>query len=375
MDTSQNRRKRLRTSNTVFVKRLDKAITHHINESKKYLSKSHANLCMSTRTMQDVRRDVRVACEEITELSVECMNLSKRRPPFFAPPRRTSTSTTDSNIFERWEQLTNVSSKKDKRYTTLLQDKTLKPSTQILKDVPRTPSFGATHTINTQKLTNVLHAYNIHDPECSYVQGMNSIVSFLLSKTEDDEKVFWIFNQILGLPKYNLRQFYIPNMPQLHIACHQFNCILKQRLNRIFTHFTTIGIDSKDYLSSWYLSLFTAVPNIDVDLLSNIFDYYLDIGYIALISIALGILTVHEQKLLTMRHDEVLLFLKRDMWRNKKDEVIQDHQDQTESETKGKSGRLVKIDLNNLIAAASKPKVLEQRELDRMEIEYKMLNK
>ena len=139
-------------------------------------------------------------------------------------------------------------------------------------------------------------------------------------------------------------------MPQLHIACYQFNKVLSLRLERISKHFIHTRVDPTDYLSSWYvwllvaafffffflvcgaihrlliylfssffllppsffllpppssdtwdtflghryLSLFTAIPNISGSILSEIFHYYLDIGYTALISISLGMLALNE---------------------------------------------------------------------------------
>jgi hypothetical protein len=360
--------KRLRSSNQAYHTRLEKTATGHVADAKRYLSKTHTNLCNSTRTLQDVRRDLRVACEEVTELSVECMNLAKRRPPFFA----LRNSKARSGDFTSWEQLSGVSTKQDDRYRTLLStNATVPPAAQILKDIPRTPSFGDVR-VDEQKLKNVLHAYNLHDPTCAYVQGMNTVASFLLSKQEeqDDERVFWVLVQILGSPKYNMRGFYMEGMPQLHIAFFQFDKVLKQRLERISKHFVSACIETTDYLSSWYLSLFTAIPHMSITLLSGIFEYYLDVGYVALLTIALGLLALHEQKLLTLSHDAILTFLKRDMWRVVTDAEKDQHKDKETKSSANATDTASVIDLNSLIAAASKPQLLEQRELDRMEVEY-----
>jgi hypothetical protein len=203
MDAQQARRKRLRVTNSNFESLVEKAVTGHINEATKFLSKAHASLCSSTRTMQDVRRDVRVACEEVTELSVECMDLSKRRCPFFATRNTAATASSDgtaSSNFSKWEQLAGVSSKQDNRYPELLSNDKWKSSyvaSQITKDLPRTPSFGS-FKVNVTKLEHVLQAYSLLDPQCSYVQGMNTITSFLLSKQDEDERVFWLLAQVLG---------------------------------------------------------------------------------------------------------------------------------------------------------------------------------
>ena len=42
-------------------------------------------------------------------------------------------------------------------------------------------------------------------------------------------------------------------MPQLHIACYQFNKVLSIRLERISKHFINTRVDPTDYLSSWYV--------------------------------------------------------------------------------------------------------------------------
>ena len=347
------RQRKLLHANTNLHDRLNEAITGHTKDATRYLSKTHSSLSNNTRTMHNIRRNIRIACEELTELSVECMNVSKRRPHFFT----TRVPTAQKGDFSRWEELAGVSKKKDERYRTLLSNTNVKVSSQIVKDIPRTPSFGpATHKVDPQKLTNVLHAYQLHDPLCSYVQGMNTIASFLLSREQDEERVFWLLVQMLGSPKYNLRGFYQTGMPQLHIACYQFDQVLEQRLERVSKHLISARIQAIDFLSSWYLSLFTAIPHLNYTLLSNFVEHYLEVGYTALLSIAIGILALHEQKVLTMKHDEILIFLKRDMWKNRE-------------ETKG-SGVGREVDFNSIIAAASKPNILNPREVDRMEVEY-----
>ena len=47
-------------------------------------------------------------------------------------------------------------------------------------------------------------------------------------------------------------------MPQLHIACYQFNKVLSLRLERISKHFIHTRVDPTDYLSSWYVWLLVA---------------------------------------------------------------------------------------------------------------------
>jgi hypothetical protein len=88
-----------------------------------------------------------------------------------------------------------------------------------------------------------------------------------------------------------------------------------------------------------------------------------------------------------MNHDSILTFLKRDMWL-----MLQSKEERKQKETNarkevtttkngsgsesgggsggGSGGSSMLFDLSSVIAAASKPKILEQRELDRMEVEY-----
>jgi hypothetical protein len=138
-----------------------------------------------------------------------------------------------------------------------------------------------------------------------------------------------------------------------------------------------LRIKSIDFLSSWFLSLFTAIPHMNYDLLTNLVEYYLEVGYTALLSISIGILSVNEQKILTLKHDEILTYLKLDMWKeqNTKRTCTTNADDKESIETKGNDSNNnssigTTTDFHRLIAAASKPTMLNQRDMDRMEVEY-----
>ena len=75
---------------------------------------------------------------------------------------------------------------------------------QIDRDVGRTfplcryfDQHSALGRGGLQQLKNVLCAWSLHDPEIGYVQGMNFIVGYILQRTHDEEKAFWLFLRLI----------------------------------------------------------------------------------------------------------------------------------------------------------------------------------
>ena len=89
-------------------------------------------------------------------------------------------------------------------YNSLLKDfpnGTQSPAEETLKlDINRTfptSEYFKNNDKNKQKLTNILTAFTRRNATIGYSQGFNFIVGKLLMVVDDEEKVFWIFTQII----------------------------------------------------------------------------------------------------------------------------------------------------------------------------------
>ena len=369
------RRKRLRQANATLISRVGDIVASQTKDAGRLLAQSHAGLCTATESCQDVCRNIQVSNEELTELSVELMNAAKRLPPFFARAAARGGRAVEEqspeagSLFDRWEVAAGgpgagfYQHKEGlfAKYLAMAKKDILPVSDQILRDVPRTPGLdkGA-----AGRLTDVLHAYSLHDPQCKYVQGMNTIGAFLLmrslgaagvapDKAKGDagaaaaaERAFWMLSQVMTAPQYSMRSFFVQGMPQLHVACFQLSHLLRTRLARVSTHFDRTGIAVSDFFSTWMLTLYTAA-GLPVPLLDAVFGRFLIEGYPSLLAVALGALTCCEQALLVLGHDECIGFLKKDIW-------------------KAVPGA------DALFAASARPHKLESKELHRMQVEFEI---
>jgi hypothetical protein len=310
------------------------------------------------------------------------MDAGKRLPPFFSSGETFALSAADGFIsVEQWEMLAGgpvYHNHKDGLYGQYLGLKQSKPSEQILRDLPRTPGLALLdQNRGKDMLKNILHAYSLHDPQCGYVQGMAMVCAHVLSKfsarphddegraggagrtggaggkgvtglggsTDDEERAFWIFSQIMTAPKYSMRRFFLPGMPQLHIACYQLQSLLADRLSRVAKHFDSLNIRCNDFLSRWFLTIFTS-SGLPAPLLDGIWTRFFECGYPALISAALGSLVCCEQMLLLQDHDACQDFLGEAIW----------------SAVPGPAA---------VFAAAARPRRVEMRDLDRLELVFK----
>ena len=386
-------RKRLRRANDELRSRMREVVVGEAREVNGLLTRSHSSLCKSTGTFQDICRNIKVANEELTECSVELMNAGKIYPPFFSTGRSlTANGKVDQHsTVEQWEALAggpvyhNYKEGLYQKYKKLLSGPEKTSSAkhirdQIDRDIPRTPGFNA---LNKRRggilLKNILLAYSLHDPQCGYVQGMAIVCAHILNiffaRLENpsqkqqphqsaagssqgaskesgniEERVFWMFSQIMTAPKYSMRRFFLPRMPQLHIACYQLQSLMASRLSRIAKHFDSLNIQCSDFLSGWLLTLFTSCGLPDT-LLEHVWSCYLEFGYPVLISVSLGALACSEQIILLQDHDSCQDFLRgAEIW-------------------KAIPGP------EAVFSAASRPSRLIMRDLDRLEVAYNVMNR
>jgi Rab-GTPase-TBC domain len=205
-------------------------------------------------------------------------------------------------------------------YERLLQDnegKMTKALEQIDRDIPRTFP-GTIGAFSRESLRRVLVAYSWRDPAVGYCQSMNFIVAGLLTFL-DEENAFWLLCHIADkiLPDY-FGSAVIGVLADAQILGE----LTRDRLPAVYAHFRRVSLDMRLLASQWFMTLFscefafppisfffwlfyfgslTLTPSTDVlpnECTFRVWDITFVRGAVVLFEVALGLLAMHEERLL-----------------------------------------------------------------------------
>ncbi|TFK54244.1 RabGAP/TBC [Heliocybe sulcata] len=176
----------------------------------------------------------------------------------------------------------------------------------ISRDLGRTFPHHAFFTdgegIGQENLFNVLKAYSLYDPQVGYCQGLPFVVAILLLNMPDEE-AFCLLVRLMY--SYDVRGHFLPEMPKLQQRL--FDRLIEEMLPVLHIHFLRQGIKSSMFCSQWFLTLFSY--RFPLDIVFRIFDNCLANGIEAIFSFSLCLLAKNEEKLLSLKFDEILAFL------------------------------------------------------------------
>ncbi|KAH7108153.1 RabGAP/TBC [Auriculariales sp. MPI-PUGE-AT-0066] len=154
-------------------------------------------------------------------------------------------------------------------------------------------------------LFNVLKAYSLHDPEVGYCQGLPFVVAVLLLNMPDEE-AFCVLVRLMY--SYDLRGHFLPEMPSLQLRMFQFDRLLEELLPVLHVHFLRQGVKSSMFCSQWFLTLFSY--RWPLPIVYRIWDNCLASGIEAMFGFSIALLQKNEEKLLQLKFDQILNFLK-----------------------------------------------------------------
>ncbi|KAF8332648.1 RabGAP/TBC [Cantharellus anzutake] len=206
----------------------------------------------------------------------------------------------------------NMSASKDAEleqlYSTFLKESSPHEKA-IMRDLGRTfphhAFFMDGKGIGQENLFNVLKAYSLYDPEVGYCQGLAFIVAILLLNMPDEE-AFCVFVRLMQ--SYNLRSIYLPEMPGLQLRLYQFDRLVEELVPVLYVHFLRQGVKSSMYCSQWYLTMFSY--RFPLQVVFRIFDHLFATGIEAIFGFSIVLLQSNEEKLLQLKFDSILDFLK-----------------------------------------------------------------
>ncbi|XBW34672.1 hypothetical protein QEN19_000239 [Hanseniaspora menglaensis] len=178
---------------------------------------------------------------------------------------------------------------------------------QIEKDIKRTNFITAE---KQEMLKNVCTTYSNYDLELGYTQGLCFIIAPLILTLDSEVEAFSLLVKLMH--DYDLRSFYINKMPGLMLKLYQFEKIIQEHSPAINEHLASCGILSNMFVSQWLLSFFGY--KFPYEFVIRIFDIVLLEGLEALLKFAVAVVLKNEEKILSMKFDELLKFLKDDLF-------------------------------------------------------------
>ncbi|KAG4304821.1 hypothetical protein PORY_001874 [Pneumocystis oryctolagi] len=187
-------------------------------------------------------------------------------------------------------------------YHTLINQPTPNEKS-IRRDLHRT--FPKAMLKAMDQLYGVLKAYSLYDPEVGYTQGMAFLVGPLLLYMSDEEA----FCVLVRLMKdYDLRSFYIPNMPGLHLRLYQFDRLMGEFLPEVHTYLHKQGVKPLMYASQWFMTFFAY--KFPINIVVRIFDVIIAEGIEALLKFSIALIKKNKERILSLKFDQLLTFLK-----------------------------------------------------------------
>ncbi|KAI6134582.1 rab-GTPase-TBC domain-containing protein [Pisolithus croceorrhizus] len=190
----------------------------------------------------------------------------------------------------------------------------------ITRDLGRTfphhEFFTNGQGIGQENLFNVLKAYSLYDPQVGYCQGLPFVVAVLLLNMPD-EQAFCLLVRLMY--SYDLRGHFLPEMPKLQLRL--FDRLIEELLPVLHVHFLRQGVKSSMFCSQWFLTLFSY--RFPLEIVFRIYDTCLANGVESIFAFSVALLQKNEDILLSMKFDEILIFLKQRVFERYKVRCVQ----------------------------------------------------
>ena len=184
-------------------------------------------------------------------------------------------------------------------YSTLLAQVDPPTEANIKKDLRRTlPNkleFNEPGGSGKNRLYNVLKAYAQYDPQVKYCQGLNYVAAMILLYINKEELAFFTLVHIMY--NFDWRQVYTEEMPKLTILIDLFISKLEMYLPKVYNHLRVLEVDISGLFSHVFLSIFIYCT--PLSLAVRIFDLFMLEKENALISVAINMLRIMKEKIMT----------------------------------------------------------------------------
>mmetsp|Transcript_19197 Transcript_19197/g.60393 ORF Transcript_19197/g.60393 Transcript_19197/m.60393 type:complete len:329 (+) Transcript_19197:93-1079(+) len=192
----------------------------------------------------------------------------------------------------------------------------------IVRDINRTfPKhvlYRDKQGLGQQQLMNVLRAYSVFNAEVGYCQGMGFICGVLLMYM-DEEDAFWML--ISFLDNYKMAGLFMPNLPLLNKYFFQLQRLLEMHMPLLYSHLAQQGVEPTMYASQWFMTV--CIYNFPFSTVVRVWDIFLNEGVKIIFRIALALLKLNQEALLSQSFEQILQTLKQAPSRQESDTLIQ----------------------------------------------------
>lgn len=161
-----------------------------------------------------------------------------------------------------------------------------------------------------KKLNNILKA-TAFTTKVSYCQGMNYLAALILYMTNyNEEEAFKIFYLIIQGTEY--KSLFEDELTVLKKHFYSFKRLVEMILPEIFTTFNKHSISVAFFSSSWFITIFSSLIAKEEEIpeiIKYILDEFITKGWVVILKVSICLLKVNEEKLLSMKYEEMLQFL------------------------------------------------------------------
>ncbi|XP_065363593.1 ecotropic viral integration site 5 ortholog isoform X5 [Calliphora vicina] len=210
-----------------------------------------------------------------------------------------------------WQQLCGANDADKKQYAEYIKatsacEKVIRRD--IARTYPEVDFFKEKDGPGQEALFNVIKAYSLHDREVGYCQGSGFIVGLLLMQMPEEE-AFAVLVQIMQ--QHRMRDMFKPSMSELGLCMYQLESLVLEQIPEMHIHFQQQGFQTTMYASSWFLTLYTTSLNLNIS--SRIMDVFLSEGMEFIFKVALGLLLLGKDTLLSLDMEAMLKFFQKEL--------------------------------------------------------------
>jgi len=193
---------------------------------------------------------------------------------------------------------------------------------EIFRDIHRTfPKhvlYRDKKALGQQQLLNVLRAYSVFNEEVGYCQGMGFIVGILLMYMSEDDAFLMLISL---LENYRMSGLFMPGLPLLNKYFFQLQRLLAMQMPLLCNHLTEQGVEPTIYASKWFMTV--CICNFPFSTVVRIWDIFLAEGVKIIFRVALALLKLNQEALLSESFEQILETLKQAPSRVESDTLIQ----------------------------------------------------
>eukprot|EP00930_Biecheleria_cincta_P032933 TRINITY_DN22809_c0_g1_i1.p1 TRINITY_DN22809_c0_g1~~TRINITY_DN22809_c0_g1_i1.p1 ORF type:complete len:477 (+),score=74.91 TRINITY_DN22809_c0_g1_i1:104-1432(+) len=182
--------------------------------------------------------------------------------------------------------------------------------TQLIDiDIRRTfPELKTFDGPQQQRLKRVLNAYAGYNPRVGYCQGMNFVAGLLLLVSDSEEESFAVLVKLMDHKEFGLAGFYMDRLPLLRRYLRACDKLVADTVPELREHFIRENVQPAVYLHQWFLTLF--INCFPLSMVMIIWDVIVCEGLPVILRIAVSILQVLKDSLLSMHFEEIIKFFK-----------------------------------------------------------------